>query len=134
MWNGHLEALMFMTQNNPQEFWPIIARDALGHCPNCGQGQLFKSYLKQVDACAVCGEALGHIRADDGPAWLTILFVGHIIAPFLLVVVPNTSWPDWVLMAVIMTLTLALTLAILPRAKGVFISIIWRSECVGSEK
>ena len=109
-------------------------RGALGHCPQCGEGQLFKSYLKQVDNCTVCGEAFGHIRSDDGPAWLTILVVGHILAPFLLVVLPNTSWPDWALMTVIMSITLALTLAILPRAKGVFISIIWRANCIGSEK
>ena len=53
-------------------------------CPNCGQGPLMKSYLKVRDTCPVCDEALHHHRADDGPAYLTILIVGHIMAPLLL--------------------------------------------------
>src|SRR6266540_2544364 len=105
--------------NRPHDFWLTVIRTALGRCPNCGQGLLFASYLKQVENCAICGEPLGHIRADDGPAWLTILLVGHILAPFLLGVVPNVTWPDWVIMAMVITLTLALTLALLPRAKGI---------------
>ena len=44
----------------------------MGKCPNCGAGALFRSYLKQVDHCAVCGESYGKIHADDGPPWLTI--------------------------------------------------------------
>jgi uncharacterized protein (DUF983 family) len=95
---------------------------------------LFANYLKQVEQCTVCGEALGHIRADDGPAWLTILLVGHILAPFFLGILPNVYWPDWVVISVAMALTLVLTLTILPRAKGFFIGVIWRSGCVGAER
>lgn len=119
---------------NKEELWPVIVRGAFGRCPRCGQGKLFRSYLKQVDACASCGEKLGHIRADDGPAWLTILLVGHILAPFFLSVLPHVDWPDWIIMAVMMSFTLVLTLWLLPRSKGVFIGLIWRSGCIGSEK
>lgn len=120
--------------NKPQDFWLTVIRTAIGRCPNCGEGRLFSSYLKPVGHCAVCGEALGHIRADDGPAWLTILLVGQILAPFLLNVVPNITWPDWAIIGMVLTLTLVLALIILPRAKGVFIGIIWRSGCIGAEK
>ena len=48
-------------------------------CPNCGHGALLKNYLKVHDVCAVCREELHHHRADDGPAYLTILIVGHIM-------------------------------------------------------
>lgn len=122
------------TVKTKQELWPVLLRGAYGRCPNCGKGRLFSSYLKQVDACSVCGEAFGHIRAEDGPAWLTIMLVGHMLAPFMLAILPNIDAPDWQVMAVIMSLTLILTLWLLPRSKGVFISIIWRSGCVGSEK
>lgn len=111
-----------------------MIRGFVGRCPRCGRGKLFASYLKPVGECAACGEGLGHIRADDGPAWATILLVGHILAPFLLGVLPNNPWPDWILAAVIVPATLTLTLVLLPRMKGVFIGIIWRSGCVGSEK
>ena len=42
-----------------------------------------RSYLKVRDTCPVCREDLSHQRADDGPAYLTILIVGHIMAPAL---------------------------------------------------
>jgi uncharacterized protein (DUF983 family) len=28
-----------------------------------------------------CGEHFGKIHADDGPAWLTIIIVGHLVVP-----------------------------------------------------
>jgi uncharacterized protein (DUF983 family) len=124
----------WMTKNSREPLGTVLARGAFGRCPRCGHGKLFKSYLKQVDQCAACGEPLGHIRADDGPAWLTILLVGHILAPFLLGVVPNLVWPDWIILACVLTFTLVLTLSILPRSKGIFIGLIWRVGCIGSEK
>lgn len=89
-------------------------------------------YLKPVNACAICGERLGHIRADDGPAWLTIMLVGHMLAPILLKVVPDSPWPDWVSVLVWMSVALLLGLIILPRAKGLFIGIIWRNNGPGA--
>ena len=111
-----------------------MIRRFVGRSPQGGQGKLFTSYLKPVKECAACGEDLGHIRADDGPVWATILLVGHILAPFLLGILPNYPWSDWVLIAAIVPTALTLTLVLLPRMKGVFIGIIWRSGCVGSEK
>ncbi|MBY0407000.1 MAG: DUF983 domain-containing protein [Rickettsiales bacterium] len=115
------------------DFWLTVLRTMLGRCPNCGEGWLFVSYLKPVPRCSVCGEALGHIRADDGPAWLTILLVGHILAPLLLEVVPRLSWPDWMIVSGVMVFALVITLCILPRAKGFFIGIIWRSGGLGQD-
>ncbi len=122
-----------MTQNK-ETLGTVILRGVFGRCPRCGRGKLFQSYLKQVDSCASCREKLGHIRADDGPAWLTILLVGHILAPLFLSVLPHVDWPDWIIMAVVMLFTLVLTLWLLPRSKGVFIGLIWRAGCIGSEK
>ena len=116
------------------DFWLVAFRSIAGLCPHCGKGHFFKSYLKQVDKCDVCGEDFGHIRADDGPAWLTILIVGHLLAPLLLVFVPDSLWPDWVSMLVWPMVALLLALLVLPRAKALFIGIIWRSGCIGSEK
>jgi uncharacterized protein (DUF983 family) len=117
-----------------QNFWPVVGRALLGRCPNCGKGRLFLRYLKQVEYCEECAEAFGHIRADDGPAWLTILIVGHIIGPIMLAVLPGSNWPTWFSMTLWPSLVLILTVCILPRAKGLFIAIIWRLQCPGSEK
>ena len=32
-------------------------RALLGRCPCCGKGKLMRSYLKQVENCAACGES-----------------------------------------------------------------------------
>lgn len=107
-------------------FWPQARRALAGRCPRCGQGKLFQSYLKTVDTCTDCGESYGHIRADDGPAWLTILLVGHIIVPLVLEVEKDATWPMWVPMVLWPGLALLLALVLLPLAKGLFITLLWR--------
>ena len=69
-------------------------RAVLGRCPCCGEGKLFRAYLKQVDNCSVCGETFGHIRADDAAPWLTIILVGHIFVPLMLVFVAFSTMPS----------------------------------------
>lgn len=114
-------------------FWTTMNRGMLGRCPNCGEGKLFRAYLKPVESCAHCDERLGHIRSDDGPAWLTIALVTHILGPVLLALLPGNDWPMWLVMALVTVPTVALMLLVLPRAKGFFIAWIWRSGCVGAE-
>lgn len=97
-------------------------------CPNCGQGALLKNFVKTVDHCDHCKEELGHIRADDGPAWLTILIVGHIVVPFIVMMVEN----QWLSYGgqILSTLCLALitTALIFPFSKSIFISILWAQQ------
>lgn len=108
-----------------------VLRAVTGRCPNCGEGRFFKSYLKQVDRCAVCDEPFAALRADDGPAWLTIIVVGHIIVPLMLHVEMNTQWPYWLSMSVWTTAVVGLSLLLLPRAKAVFLAIIWATRAPG---
>lgn len=106
-----------------------LRRGALLRCPNCGKGRLFRSYLKQVDACACCHEDFAHIRADDGPPWLTILVVGHIVVALALIVESSYSaMPVWLSVAAFSCLAVAMSLVLLPRAKGIFIGAIWASR------
>lgn len=111
-------------------FWQVITRSLCGRCPKCGNGKLFSRYLKQVDHCAACNEEWGAIRADDGPAWLTILIVGHIMAPLMLAFIPDNHWPDAVSMTFWPVLALLLIFLVLPRAKGLFIAMVWRTQKV----
>ncbi len=118
----------------PEPLSHQVWRGATLRCPKCGKSPLFRAYLKPVETCACCGEAFGHIRADDGPAWLTILVVGHIVVWLVLVLEPQLSWPEWAPMVVWPGLALALVLTLLPSAKGIFIALIWRSKGPGSER
>ena len=84
-----------------------------------------RGYLNVRDTCQVCGEALGHHRADDGPAYLTILIVGHLMAPLLLWVY-TTFRPEPLILAVMISVgCVAASLYLLPRLKGMIVAIQW---------
>lgn len=100
-------------------------------CPNCGSGPMLVSYLKVHSQCSVCSEELHHQRADDGPAYLTILVVGHLMAPLLLMVFTHYQ-PDPLLLASVFTVgCVGLSLYLLPRFKGAFIALQWAKRMHG---
>jgi len=107
-------------------------RAIAGRCPCCGGAPLFRAYLKQVDNCSACGEKFGAIRADDAAPWLTILIVGHIFLPLMLYFQTGSSVPAWVTASLWSAVFIGLSLAILPRAKGLFIAILWQTGAPGS--
>lgn len=93
-------------------------------CPACGKGALYRAYLKPVAACACCGEPLGQIPSEDGPAWLTVLMLG----PFLVgvtFIVSLSGLPLWMtLPAAALAVTGGVMLA-LPLVKALFITALW---------
>ena len=111
-----------------QDVLRAMRRGAGGRCPCCGHGRLFASYLKQVDRCAACGEDYSGVRADDGPAWLTILIVGHIVVAAVLFEESLGLWPLWLSMSVFPLAAVALSLLLLPVAKGAFVGMIWATK------
>ena len=100
-------------------------------CPSCGAGPMLRGYLKVRDACPVCGEALGGHRADDGPAYLTILIVGHLMAPLILWAYV-TYRPEPLTLATIFSVGCVVTsLYLLPRLKGMIVAIQWAMRMHG---
>src|SRR5687768_13016968 len=94
---------------------PAVMRGLRGRCPNCGDGKLFWKYLKVNQRCEACDHDLARYPADDGPAYLTILVVGHlIVAPLLLFPVVWESSPIYSLPIILIPLAV-LTLLLLPR-------------------
>lgn len=93
-------------------------------CPNCGEGPLYRRYLKQVARCAQCGEAFDGIRADDFPPYLTILIVGHIVVPLILLTQP-LGLSTALQVAIWVPVTLLLVVLLLPRFKGAIIGLMW---------
>ena len=103
-------------------------------CPNCGEGSLFASYLKTADSCSVCSEEFHHHRADDGPAYLTILVVGHILAVAMHITFTQLR-PDPLIFATVLTVAcVGLSLYLLPRLKGVIVAIQWSRRMHGFGK
>ncbi len=110
---------------------PAMWRGFRRKCPNCGDGPLMSGYLKVRDTCPACGQELFHHRADDGPAYLTILVVGHLMAPMIHVVFTRFR-PEPLVMATIFTIgTVALSLYLLPRLKGIVVGIQWARRMHG---
>ncbi len=110
---------------------PAIMRGFRRRCPNCGEGHLFDGYLKVADQCDVCQEPFHHHRADDGPAYLTILVVGHLLAVLI-----HFTWawfrPEPIVMVVIFTIfCVSLSLYLLPRLKGFVVAIQWSRRMHG---
>lgn len=100
-------------------------------CPNCGQGNAFTGYLKVAAECPVCHEDLSHQRADDGPAYATILIVGHLMAPLLMWVFVEYR-PSPVTLSLVFTVgCVALSLYLLPRLKGMFVAVQWAKRMHG---
>ncbi len=101
-----------------------VRRGLLGRCPACGRGRLFSGYLKLENSCKVCGEDLSHARADDAPAYLTMLIMCHVaIAGVLLTEDSGGS----LVMTTILWLAVAVgvSLVILPRLKGAVVGQQW---------
>ena len=99
--------------------------------PQCGVGALLEGYLKPQSSCAACNEDFSHISADDGPAWLTLLIVGHAVVPLMLIFGRNDLFPMWLAILILAMVTLVGVYFVLPRAKGVFIALIWLTGATG---
>lgn len=100
---------------------PLLA--ALGRglrcrCPVCGLAALFQGYLRVRPVCPHCAAPLGRVRADDAPPYFTILVVGHIVVPGMLLLERAATPPLWVQTALWVPLTLVLALALLRQIKG----------------
>lgn len=92
------------------------------------------SYLKVNDQCAVCREDLSHHRADDGPAYLTILIVGHLMAPLLHVAFVTWRPEPLTLFTIFAVGCTALSLYLLPRLKGAIVGFQWARRMHGFGK
>ncbi|QAU45489.1 DUF983 domain-containing protein [Bradyrhizobium guangzhouense] len=104
-----------------------------GKCPNCGEGRMFGRFLKVADRCDHCGEELFHQRADDFPAYLVMVVVGHLVVPAILAVETAYAPPVWLQLAVWLPVTLFASLALLQPTKGAIVGLQWQIGMHGFE-
>ncbi|BBU57766.1 zinc-finger protein [Mameliella alba] len=118
---------MYDMPDTPEKdsLWPTLWRGWRRRCPNCGNGPMLSGYLTVRDHCPVCRQELHHHRADDGPAYLTILIVGHLMAPLLHVVFTTWRPEPLVLFTIFGVGCVALSLYLLPRLKGAIVAFQW---------
>ena len=110
----------------PARDWGLGVRRGLAcTCPACGQGKLYKSYLKVVDTCSTCTEELHHQRADDAPPYFTMLITGHVIVAGVLAVEKAFAPDTWVHLAIWLPMLVVMSLWLLPRVKGALVGLQW---------
>jgi uncharacterized protein (DUF983 family) len=109
----------------PRNVWQAMLRGFMLRCPKCGEGRMFARFLKVVEKCPACGEELHHQRADDAPAYFTIVVVGHFIVGGILWLERAYAPATWVHLALWLPLTLIGSLWLLPRVKGSLVGLQW---------
>jgi uncharacterized protein (DUF983 family) len=92
-------------------------------CPRCHQPGIFAGYLKLRPECSHCRTKFSSYPTDDAPPYFTILVVGHIVVPLMLLVEQFLSPALWIQFAIWPTITLALSLLLLPRIKGAVLGV-----------
>jgi uncharacterized protein (DUF983 family) len=108
-----------------QRFRTELWRGLTGRCPHCGRGRMFRAFLKVADRCAVCGEEFHHHRADDLPAYLVIVLVGHVMVGVLLLAESLKLFSYWVEVSIFVSLTLLLALKLIQPMKGLVVAMQW---------
>jgi uncharacterized protein (DUF983 family) len=114
--------------------WTALKRGLRGRCPRCGQGKLFRAFLKVDHHCPVCGLDFSPHRADDLPAYLVIIIVGHIVVPVALMIETNYSPPVALQLAIYLPITLLASLLLLQPVKGAVVGIQWALRMHGFDE
>ncbi len=117
-----------------RDVWQALKRGFRGRCPRCGEGKLFRAFLKVDNACSVCGLDFTPHRADDLPAYLVIVIVGHIVVPLALMIETNYSPPVALQLAIYLPLTFVASLALLQPVKGAVVGIQWALRMHGFDE
>ena len=103
----------------------ILMRGLRGRCPACGEGHLFRAFVKVADHCETCGEVFRYHRADDFPAYLTIFLVGHLVVPIAMyveIVYQPSYWLHTFLWA---PMVIILSIGLLQPIKGMIVALQW---------
>ena len=117
-----------------RDVWQAMKRGFRGRCPRGGEGKLFRAFLKTADSCSVCGQDFTPHRADDLPAYLVIVIVGHIVVPLALMIETNYSPPVALQLAIYLPLTFVASLALLQPVKGAVVGMQWALRMHGFDE
>jgi uncharacterized protein (DUF983 family) len=117
-----------------RDVWSAMRRGLRGRCPRCGQGKLFCAFLKVDNNCSVCGLDYTPHRADDLPAYLVIVIVGHILVPVILWIETDYAPPVWLQLSIYLPVTLIASLGLLQPVKGAVVGVQWALRMHGFDE
>ncbi|KQO76882.1 DUF983 domain-containing protein [Rhizobium sp. Leaf262] len=108
-----------------------IMRGMLSRCPACGNGHLFRAWLKPVDECASCGADMHHQRSDDLPPYISIMILGHVAVGGFMMTDTVFLVPMWVHFAIWVPITILVALLTIQPIKGGVIGLQWALKMHG---
>jgi uncharacterized protein (DUF983 family) len=117
-----------------RDVWSAMRRGLRGRCPRCGQGKLFRAFLKVDNNCSSCGLDYTPHRADDLPAYLVIVIVGHILVPVILWIETDYAPPVWLQLSIYLPVTLIASLGLLQPVKGAVVGVQWALRMHGFDE
>jgi len=117
-----------------RDVWTAMKRGFRGRCPRCGEGKVFRAFLKVADRCSHCDLDFSGHRADDLPAYLVIVIVGHLVVPLALYIETNYAPPVALQLAIYLPLTVIFSLALLQPVKGAVVGVQWALRMHGFDE
>jgi uncharacterized protein (DUF983 family) len=117
-----------------RDLWSAFKRGFRCRCPRCGEGKLFRTFLKVNNNCSVCGLDFTPHRADDLPAYLVIVIVGHIVVPIALWIETNYSPAVWLQLAIYLPVTFLASILLLQPIKGAVVGVQWALRMHGFDE
>ena len=92
---------------------------------------MFARFLKAAPACSHCGLRLDVHQADDFPAYIVILALGHMLVPLMIEVNAAFAIPLGWQAAIWPALAVLLAAAMVQPVKGGVIALQWSRRMAG---
>ena len=116
--------------NEPPAVAPLspVLTGALGRCPRCGKGSMFKDFLALADRCSVCDLDLGFADTGDGPAFFASFIGGFIILGLgvWMQIAYEPAW--WAYVVIFIPLGLAICMGLLRLTKGILVALQYSNK------
>jgi len=112
--------------HGPDQGMASVMHGIKGRCPRCGEGRLFKGYLRVADTCGACGMSFQGHDTGDGPVVPVLLIIGGIIVGLALGLEVVYEPPVWVHLLLWIPLGTLLTLGIIVPLKGMAVGLQYK--------
>lgn len=101
---------------------------ALGKCPRCGEGPLYKNFTEFRPACPVCKLDYDRFNVGDGAIVFLILILNTIGMVGALILEFSVHPPYWVQLVIWPPILIALTIIGLRGGKGLLMALEYRHD------
>lgn len=91
-------------------------------CPRCGQGPIYKRWIKMRNHCSECGL---HYLPDQGDLWGPLVFLDRVlfIIPLVVLFYFRVRHPNWTLFVLVGGLTASVLIFTVPHRLGMSLAI-----------